>query len=312
MRKNNIIYSLTTRGLYSELFNLSLALVYAQHNHLSLKLNTWLWNARISKGWMDYFEPTIDCCNNPLSSQDKVYTKEKPWIGKIYYKPSEFFNYYLKYTLNTIYCFLHPHDYLTKDVFENMRSCTFIKNMQKDNLFEQMAIKFQYFYRLNSNTKKFIEQRKQYLNIPDDYIGIHIRRGDKIISKEMQDIHLDQYIDKIIEYKEISKNIYIATDDINVIEYIKQQLKDSNISIFYNKSNNNRGFKEEDFNHAPKDIKYQETINVLFDMELLIHSKFFIGTYTSNLSRVVPFFLGLDRCISLDNEWNIINSLNGL
>ena len=90
MKKNRIIYSLSTRGLYSELFNLSLAIVYANHCQKHLKLNTWLWNSRIKKGWEDYFDATLDYSNNPFSAQDKVYTNEKPWIGKIYYNSFHF------------------------------------------------------------------------------------------------------------------------------------------------------------------------------------------------------------------------------
>ena len=78
MKKKRIIYSLSTRGMYSELFNLCLAIVYANHYQKHLKLNTWLWNSRIKKGWEDYFEPTLDYSNNPFSAQDKVYSNEKP------------------------------------------------------------------------------------------------------------------------------------------------------------------------------------------------------------------------------------------
>ena len=56
MRKNKIIYSLSTRGLYSELFNLCLAMVYARQKNLHIELNTYLWNSRFKSGWIDYFE----------------------------------------------------------------------------------------------------------------------------------------------------------------------------------------------------------------------------------------------------------------
>ena len=109
MKKNRIIYSLYTRGMYSELFNLCLAIVYANHNQKKLKVNTWLWNSRIKKGWEDYFEPTLACSNNPFSAQDKVYTNEKPWFGKIYYKPKEFFSFYSYHSIyySSISCTLN-------------------------------------------------------------------------------------------------------------------------------------------------------------------------------------------------------------
>lgn len=312
MIKNEIIYSLSTRGMYSELFNLCLAIVYARHHKQSLRLNTWLWNSRIKKGWEDYFESTLKCSDNPFSAQDKVYTNEKPWIGKIYYKPRDFFSFYYRLILNYIYHISHPHHLLTKDIFEDMRSKEFIHDTLGRDGFNLMASSFKQMYILNNNTKEYLKQRIDSLRLPNKYIGVHIRRGDKITSKEMQEIRLDSYINTIIKYNSISPNVYVATDDISIMEDMKTKLSLYGFNIFYNNQNKSQGFNESDFNHADRQTRYEETINVLLDMEVLIHSNFFIGTYTSNLSRVVPFFLGLKKCVSLDNDWNIINSMNGM
>ena len=312
MRKKRIIYSLSTRGMYSELFNLCLAIVYANHHQKHLKLNTWLWNSRIKKGWEDYFEPTLECSNNPFSAQDKVYTNEKPWIGKIYYKPKEFFSFYYRMVLNCIYQILHPSHVLTKGIFQNMRSKEFIHTILGKDAFSFMASTFKQMYALNKDTKEQLKQRIDDLRLPDAYIGVHIRRGDKITSKEMQEIRLDKYINTIVNYKSVSSNVYIATDDTSIINDIKEKLRPYGFEIFYNINNQSTGFNEAVFNNTSKKNRQEETLNVLLDMEILIHSSFFIGTYTSNLSRVVPFFLGLDKCISLDNDWNIINSMNGM
>ena len=53
--KKRIVYSLTGRGLFSELSNLALALVYADYNQEELTVNTRNWNARVEKGWSDLF-----------------------------------------------------------------------------------------------------------------------------------------------------------------------------------------------------------------------------------------------------------------
>ena len=312
MKKNKIIYSLSTRGLYSELFNLCLAKVYAQQKDLLLELNTYLWNSRIKSGWLDYFEQTLKISNNPFSAQDKVYTNEKPWIGKIYYNPKEFFTFYYRNFLNHIYKIFHPHHLLTKDIFEDMRSKSFINETLGKNAFNLMKSSFKELYKLNFETSNLIKQKIKELNIPDDYIGVHIRRGDKITSKEMNYIHNQKYINAIVDHKASSNNVYIATDDTNIINDLKTELESKGFTVYYNLQNDSKGFDETAFNQADKQYRHKETINVLLDMEILTHSKFFIGTYTSNLSRVVPFFLRQEQCISLDNDWNIINSKNGM
>lgn len=312
MKKRKIIYSLSSRGLFSELFNLCLAIVYAQQKGLMLQLNTMLWNARLKSGWLDYFEPTLACSNNPFSAQDKVYTNAKPWIGKIYYKPDEFFTFYYRAFLNKLYKIVFPHHLLTKDIFEDMRSNEFIFNVLGGKAFNLMASSFLQMYQLNNKTKQHLYHGIEVLGLPNHYIGVHIRRGDKITSKEMQEIHLDKYVNTIINYKSVSSNIYIATDDTSIIGDIKAKLSSQGFNVYYNNYNQSQGFVEADFNHSSKQAKQEETLNVLLDMEVLIQSSFFIGTYTSNLSRVVPFFIGLNKCISLDNDWNIINSMNGM
>ena len=312
MKKNNIVFSLTTRGFYSELFNLSLAQVYAHHYGLKLKINSWLWNFRIDKGWEDYFEPVLKNANNPLSAQDNVYTKEKPWIGKIYYKPKEFFTFYYRILANCLYSIFHPNTMLTKDVFADMRSEHFINDVLGKDAFNLLAEAYKHIYILNAETKKNIEKAKKFLNLPNEYIGVHIRRGDKITSEEMKEIHNDKYINEIIKHSDICKYIYIATDDISIINEFRAILEPLGIKVYYNSLNNSKGYDLEKFNKATKQARREEAINVLLDMDILIHSIFFIGTYTSNLSRVVPFYLGQDNCVSLDNVWNIINSANGL
>ncbi len=312
MKKNKIIYSLSTRGLYSELFNLCLAIVYAQQKDLLLELNTYLWNSRIKSGWLDYFEQTLKISNNPFSAQDKVYTNEKPWIGKIYYNPKEFFTFYFRNFLNHIYKIFHPHHLLTKDIFEDMRSKSFINDTLGKNAFNLMKSSFIELYKLNFETSNLIKLKIKDLNMPDDYIGVHIRRGDKITSKEMNYIHNQKYIKAIVDHKALSNNVYIATDDTNIINDLKTELESKGFTVYYNLQNDSKGFDETAFNQADIQYRHKETINVLLDMELLTHSKFFIGTYTSNLSRVVPFFLRQEQCISLDNDWNIINSKNGM
>ena len=312
MKKAKVMYCLTTRGLYSELFNLCLATVYCEKMGYELCINSYYWNAKIEKGWNDYFESVFKCYNNYFSAQDKIYTKEKPWIGKIYYKPREFFTFYASEIANSLYLLLHPHTLLTKDIFERMRSDKFINDILGDNAFALMAESYKKMYHINSITKQELSKRKLLNNLPDDYIGLHIRRGDKIVSKEMNDIHLNRYVDEALKHRDLSSNVFVATDDVTVVDYMRPRFEDYGMKVFYNKLNKSRGHNEATFNQSSKQFRYEETINVLLEMDILTHSRYFIGTYTSNLSRVVPFYLGLNKCTSLDNDWNIINSMNGM
>ncbi len=295
---------MTTRGLFSELNNLVLAKVYADWHGMKLVVNTKNWNARIKEGWSDYFRNTLTCRNDFFTAQLKIYSKEKPWIGKIYYNPKEFFTFYFYYCVNAVFTFFHPQTELTKEVFSKLYSTRFLQEELGDSCFEKYASTFKDLYRYNDKTIGRIRNMRDKLQIPDKYIGVHLRRGDKITSGEMDDIDGKVYIDEIRKRKEISHNVYIATDDISVISYLERELGEDGFCLFYNRTSNQKGFNENGFNSKTRQERYEDTLNVLLDMDVLIHASFFIGTYSSNLSRVVPLYLGLDKCISLDCQWN--------
>lgn len=306
MKKKKIIYSLTTRGLFSELNNLVLAKVYADWHSMELVVNTKNWNARFKEGWNDYFRNTLVCRNDFFTAQLKIYSKEKPWIGKIYYNPKEFFTFYFYYCANAIFIFFHPWTELTKDVFSKLYSTQFLQKELGEACFAKYASAFKSVYKYNDQTAERIRSMRDKLGIPDEYIGVHLRRGDKITSGEMGDIKIETYIDEIRKRKGICCNVYIATDDISVIPYLKRELNKDGFCLFYNKKSNQSGFDERFFNNKTKEERYEDTLNTLLDVDVLIHASFFIGTYSSNISRIIPLYLGLDKCISLDNQWDLL------
>ena len=301
-----IIYSLTHRGLYSELVNLALAKVYADKYNYRLLVNSRNWNSKIDNGLSDWFIPYFEETHSILTYQDKIYNNEKPWIGKIYYNPSAFWGYWRERLYNKIYKIFNPTALLSKESFQRMHSGDFLSQYSEGELLNAVSNSFKKFYNYNVLTQNNISEKKQYINIPDNYISIHIRRGDKIVTGEMEDINLNIYVDAIRKYSYISNNIYIATDDVTVISYISKKLSDIDIKIYYNKENKLKGFDEKTYNLKSDSVRRDEVLNMLFDMDMMINSSFFIGTFSSNVGCVVAMYLGLDKCHSIDVSWKIV------
>ena len=67
MRK--IIYSLTQRGLYSELVNLALAKVFADNYGYILLVNSRHWNSKIKNGLSEWFIPYFDENDKPFKRE---------------------------------------------------------------------------------------------------------------------------------------------------------------------------------------------------------------------------------------------------
>ena len=301
-----IIYSLTHRGLYSELVNLALAKVYADKYNYRLLVNSRNWNSKIDNGLSDWFIPYFEETHSILTYQEKIYNNEKPWIGKIYYNPSAFWGYWRERLYNKIFKFFNPTALLSKESFQRMHSGDFISQYSEGELLNAVSNSFKKFYNYNALTQNNISEKKQYINIPDNYISVHIRRGDKIVTGEMEDINLNIYVDAIRKYRYISNNIYIATDDVTVISYISKKLSDTDIKIYYNKDNKLKGFDEKTYNLKSDSVRRDEVLNMLFDMDMMINSSFFIGTFSSNVGCVVAMYLGLDKCHSIDVSWKIV------
>ena len=301
-----IIYSLTHRGLYSELVNLALAKVYSDKYNYLLMVNSRNWNSKIDNGLSDWFIPYFEETHSILTYQEKIYNNEKPWIGKIYYNPSAFWGYWRERLYNKIFKFFNPTALLSKESFQRMHSGDFLSQYSEGELLNAVSNSFKKFYKYNALTQNSISEKKQYINIPDNYISIHIRRGDKIVTGEMEDINLNIYVDAIRKYSYISNNIYIATDDVTVISYISKKLSDIDIKIYYNKENKLKGFDEKTYNLKSDSVRRDEVLNMLFDMDMMINSSFFIGTFSSNVGCVVAMYLGLDKCHSIDVSWKIV------
>ena len=301
-----IIYSLTHRGLYSELVNLALAKVYADKYNYRLLVNSRNWNSKIDNGLSDWFIPYFEETHSILTYQEKIYNNEKPWIGKIYYNPSAFWGYWRERLYNKIFKFFNPTALLSKESFQRMHSGDFLSQYSEGELLNAVSNSFKKFYKYNALTQNSISEKKQYINIPDNYISIHIRRGDKIVTGEMEDINLNIYVDAIRKYSYISNNIYIATDDVTVISYISKKLSDIDTNIYYNKENELKGFDEKTYNLKSDSVRRDEVLNMLFDMDMMINSSFFIGTFSSNVGCVVAMYLGLDKCHSIDVSWKIV------
>ncbi len=291
-----VIYSLTDRGLFSELSNMLAAVVYSKQHKRKFVLNTYNWKARVDKGWTDYFENTIESENSILTSQSSMLTTS--WKRPFFSFKIIFFN-----ILNRIALIKYDICF-TSNVFRHL-------SIIKDGEFMcdyrgQIANCAKELIRLNPKSKQYIESLKKSINLPIDYIGVHIRRGDKITTHEMESISLEKYLSAIKDAKEISKNVFIATDDTSIIDYIKLELAKENIKVYSNNILCENGYNQKRFNRADKIYRYNITMNTLADAFILCDSKYFIGTYSSNLSRFVALKKGFEKCKSLDvQEWYI-------
>lgn len=296
-----VYYSLTQRGFYSEVMNLILAKIYCDKNDIKLIVNTRNWNSRYKKGWEDYFKPDFDTTNDLISSQYYVDGfGHKLAVGNFLKKPCIELGHLGRCLLN-YYFRLTTRGGLSEDIFFKMRNDLFLGSLKDCRLEIESALIDTYVY--NDQLKAEILENKKAIGIyGKSYISVHVRRGDKIATKEMEYIEIEQYLAAIKAKGYLSKIVYIATDDISVVEEIRLGLGEY-YSIFYNTLVSSVGFDADKHNKESRENRYCEAKLAILDVDILLNSEYFIGTYSSNLSRIIPCFKGLDACESLDIPW---------
>lgn len=291
MAKKKLIYNLGRRGFFSEINNMVIAKIFAEELGWDFEVNSTYWNCRYHKGLEDYFKPYINERNNIFSAQMVRNTSFSLSLHTLFY--------IIISILNKTYHLFHRNVIWGADVYNSFRETSYLRQINE----KKFLLELQAVLHLNDTLQNEFQEKLSHMNLDAPFLGIHVRRGDKIATGEMEDISLSCYIDAI---KETSfKQVYVATDDYKCIEYIKKHLLPLGYKIYYNPELSGSGFNESGFNHSSKVARYKETCTLLFDIFMLFHASYFIGTYSSNLSRVIPCALGLENCKSLDKDWFI-------
>jgi hypothetical protein len=143
---------------------------------------------------------------------------------------------------------------------------------------------------------------KDYDPLPKDYVGIHIRRGDKLLveakywveeywknrgytSTNMPEnyIPVSAYLEKV---PLTAKHVYIATDDMQTVQEEIKELPLSQQRQFHFNPLMTTGHLN---TLADSRDQYQHTIAAIFDLTVLTNAKVFVGEYNSNWGRWVRF-----------------------
>ena len=79
----------------------------------------------------------------------------------------------------------------------------------------------QMIYVLNERTQAWVDKRNKALQLPPSYVGVHIRRGDKVL-REATPVPIDDYIRKVQEITPDAQCVFIGTDDYTTVEKFRR------------------------------------------------------------------------------------------
>ena len=242
-------------------------------------------------GWNDYFLPFCEETNLFLHS---IFNKRisKPILSKN------------KKLLYKIYRYLNNNTYFTFDLWDNFYSKDFDNeffdipelNIKGDLRIASASI-VEMIYKFNISTQKKIDIKIKEISLPDNFVSMQIRRGDK--NTEWTFLPIEAYFETLTK-KTISRNLFVLADDyLTICEIKKKYLK---WNVFSLTEPQERGYIHSDFIRLSKMDKEKQIINLLSSIEIIRCSNLFVGTFTANTGLFIGMSMPFEKVISIQKK----------
>ena len=282
----------TGNGFYSELNSLLFSVLYCLQHKLRLELYSKDAPFTFGNGWNEYFEYFCPEFRNRF-------------VGKSISRD------FSKNDIHNHICYLYKllsGNNILNDIYWYCRTGWFehnhffIPELGIDgDIRKAMKVIIPIVYRFNSKYTSIIDKFIKELNLPNNYISLHVRAGDKITERDL--IKPQNYIEKA---KSLSNchNIFVATDDYRVFE----ELRDNNpeYTFFTSTSPEDKGNNTELFFTTSQENIRRNLIEMFASIEIFLRSELFIGTYSSNPGLFVGMLID-EKMIGMDYEkWLIL------
>lgn len=270
-------------GLYSELVGVMECMLYCHIHHMKFILYSQDANFSNGNGWEEFFEPFCEKNQDILNkfvNRRYYYTGMRKWLFEI---PDRILSGILK-KRNKI-------DYLTKDFFTEFTSRKFWESDLKWELFDMDGTVYpeihkirMFTLRYNKPTYKEINELIMSIKLPEEYISIQIRGGDKI--SEYKKLYNANDCMEIMENSGIEiKNLFIFTDDYRNVEIIKERHKDWNVYTLTHQ--NEQGYNNDVFQKQSWDVKRRNLIKLFAMVEICIESKLHFGCEQASVDNII-------------------------
>lgn len=151
-------------------------------------------------------------------------------------------------------------------------------------------------WRFNERTTASIREIVESLNLPREYVGIHIRGGDKALEGPL--VGAEAYLRKAEEVTPL-RTAFIATDDYTNVETLRRNAPDWEFITLCRKDE--RGYNHDAFKRdVGKADRRQLILILLATMEVLRQARPFVGAFNSNFGTFLGMAMDPHHCIGVD------------
>lgn len=281
-------------GFFSEYNNMVLAIHYCLVNRIQFVLQSEDANFSSGKGWTEFFLPF---CTEIKGKWLRRYNHR---IKPVYKNRKEWFCF-------NVYKRFHPRLTYMYELFNMVRSVNDERRYDIDelnlhgSLLENCSEIHRMIWRYNGYTQKRIDELINTCDLPERYVGMHIRQGDKFEESEV--LLPSVYIEKAIENSSID-DFFVLTDDYRVMIELKSMYPDKHYITLCQESE--EGYSYPKLCSMSEEERKNSYLRLWASMDILEKSVLFVGTYSANPGMNMGFRMEQSKikCVDFD-EWQL-------
>lgn len=316
MSKQKLVYNFGSRyGFFSEYNNMILCYIYCLEKGIGFSLFDS--NARFSErhDWLEFFQPFCPHISKPFHARynrrdhfgDMSYAqilkdlfsgkpageKELPPIKRLEYRfMGEIYKAAFKFDLYT-------YELFAKARFERPDGASIaLPEYDVDGDVQHACCQLiKHTWKYNEKTKLEVSAIANTLTLPENYLGFHIRGGDKFSEYELQAV--DQYVE-LAKNRSSLKSAFVLTDDFSVVETLHKQYPDWEFYTLCGEDE--RGYFHEEFLKKSKAEVRASHVKLFASMDILAGSELFVGTFSSNPGMYLGMRMPKGKTVGIDFE----------
>ena len=290
-----LAYHLGSRsGFFAEYVNMLQGILFCLINGIEFQLYSKDTNFSTGRGWEEFFQPF---CKEQTSPLHRCLNPRFP---------TPKFRFKLRKACAPALKFISRSDYLTYEVWDQLPPIPKrdqeiqLKALQREgSLLEIYRELVQMTWRLEPKIQQEIQAIFQAHKLPEHYLALHIRSGDKI--KEARFYPLESYIEKLKSLSQTS-NVLVLTDDYSNYKRLVENYPE--LHFYTLESPQQTGYQHRVNKRHSKTEKRADYIKFLAGIEASAQAEHFIGTYTSSIATFLRLRMPDHSCHGVDyDDW---------
>jgi len=293
-----LVFHLGSRaGFFSEYNTMIQAIIYCLRNNIRFQLYSYDANFSVRRGWADFFLPF---CPEQTSALHRVFNYRFPQPG-IKFKIRKHLGGPLVKTLCKC-------NYLTYDLWEEFRAWKtdiplVIPHINWEGSFRALCREIVGLtWRFQPDVSEQISSIIKQAQLPANYLGVHIRGGDKI--KEYHGNPPADYMNKLKNLSRI-RDVLVMTDDYRIFQRLCSDYPDWRFYTLENPAQ--QGYRHRANKRKTVCEKRKDYIRFFAGVEMMKRADYFVGTYSSNIGVFLAMAMQPERCHAVDyDQWRML------